>query len=366
VAFALAALAIFVFAVLPFIALALDAPNAHGFALLGSSRLWTLFALTVGRAIAIALIAVAFGIPLGFLLARTDVGGRRIALFVHAFPMFLPPFLLALGWFHVFGREGFAGSARSAALLFGTPGLVVVLVLALTPIITVMTVLALEGIDPSLEDAGRVAASRWRVATRILIPIAWPSAALGAIVVFALAVADLGVPMFLRVDAYPAAVFARLGGIDYAPGEALALVVPLLAVALAVLAVERAIIGRRPFSVLGVRRSHDRFALGRWRMAATVTVWLVVGLGVLPIIALVCRASGGFAIAGDWIGDSVRNSVIDGIAGATAITLLGLVIGHAVARRRRGASALDAIAVLAFVVLRAAMPKAGEQLEEIR
>src|SRR5439155_23528711 len=96
--------------------------------------------------------------------------------------------------------------------LFGAPGLVLVLVLALTPIVTVLTALALEGVDPALEDAGRAAASPWRVATRILLPIAWPSAALGALVVFALAVAELGAPMFLRVSAYPAARRARRRG----------------------------------------------------------------------------------------------------------------------------------------------------------
>jgi len=68
-------------------------------------------------------------------------------------------------------------------------------------------------------------------------------------VVFALSVSELGVPMFLRVDAFTAAVFARLGGIRYAPGEAFALVLPLLPVALGLLFAERRLVGAGSFAV---------------------------------------------------------------------------------------------------------------------
>jgi iron(III) transport system permease protein len=310
--------------------------RAPAFEPLVSLALWALFGKTIARALAVAALAVVLGVPLGFVLARTDVVGRRASLVVHAFPMFLPPFLLALGWSHAIGGA-----------LFGTAGLVGVLALAFAPIVTVLTALALAGIDPALEDAARVVASPWRVATRIALPIAWPSALLGALIVFALAFAELGVPMFLRVDAYPGVVFARLGGIDYAPGEAFALVLPLLAVAVALLAVERTVIGRRPFTVLGARRDHAVFALGRWRIAATLGVWLVAALGALPIVWLAARAR--LSEAWPWIGDSLRNSVVDGALGATAIAAVGLVAGHALARRQRGAAALDAVGVLAFV-----------------
>src|SRR5439155_842953 len=118
-----------------------------------------------------------------------------------------------------------------------------------------------EGVDRALEDAARTVAGPWLVATRILLPIAWPSVALGALVVFALAFSELGVPMFLRVRTYPAAVFARLGGVAYAPGEAFVLVMPLLAVGVVLLWLERRIVGRRSQTVLGLRRDRLVFAL---------------------------------------------------------------------------------------------------------
>ena len=64
--------------------------------------------------------------------------------------------------------------------------------------------------DGALEDAARVAAPPARVLLRIVLPAAAPAIALAALLIFTLALSELWVPMFLRVDAYPAAVFARL------------------------------------------------------------------------------------------------------------------------------------------------------------
>ncbi len=321
-------------------------------ATLGTGRMWALLGRSVALAAGITFIACLLGIPLGLLLARTDVVGARVILLLHAFPLFLPPFLLALGWFYLFGHQGLLGEAATAGLMFGEFGLVSVLALALAPIVTLLVALGLWGADPGLEEAARTVAGPWRVATRILLPAAWPGIALGAIVVFALALSELGVPMFLRVDVYPAAVFARLGGIDYAPGEALALALPLIPIALLLLAAERRLSGRRSFAVLGLRTgSRNPLPLGRWRAAASAACWLVAAVSIAPLASLALRAQqgNGFAAVPDWIGNSLTNSLLAGGLAATGIVIIGFVVGHGVARRRTGATVLDALAVLAFV-----------------
>lgn len=318
----------------------------------GTGRLWALLGRSIALATGVTLIACLLGVPLGLLLARTDVAGGRIVLLLHAFPLFLPPFLLALGWFYLFGRQGLLGGETTGGLLFSEFGLVTVLALAFAPVVTVLVALGLWGADPSLEEAARTVAGPCRVATRILLPAAGPSIALGAIVVFALTLSELGVPMFLRVDVYPAAVFARLGGIDYAPGEALALALPLIPVALLLLTAERRLSGRRSFAVLGLRAgSSNPLPLGRWRAAASTGCWLVAALSIAPIVSLALRAQQGhgFAAVPDWIGTSLGNSLLAGSLAATGIVVTGLVVGHGVARRRAGAAILDALAVLAFV-----------------
>ncbi len=313
-----------------------------------AARTWGLFGITLVRTLAVVAGTLVIGVPLGLLLGRTDVAGRRAALALHAFPAFVPPFLLALGWFHGFGRGGALGSEHTAALLFAEPGVVATLVLAFSPVVTVLVALALEAIDPALEEAGLVVASPGRVAVRILLPIARPAAALGAIIVFALAFGELGVPMFLRVPAYPAAVFARLGATATSTGEAFALVLPLVGVAVGLIAIERGV-GRRAEPVLGPRRARGPLALSRWRVALSLFVWAAVGLGLVPLGLLALKAFPAIGALSTWIGDSLGNSLVPAALAATAITALGAILGWSLARRRPGTRLIDAAATLAFV-----------------
>jgi iron(III) transport system permease protein len=320
-------------------------------ATLGTARTWLLLARSIGLALAVTALAMVVGIPLGVLVGKTDVLGRRAALIAHAFPLFLPPFLLALGWFHLFSLSGTLGSEPSSNLLFGPLGVIGSLALAFAPIVTILTGLGLQGIDPSLEEAGRTVTGPVGVVMRILLPLAWPSIALAALVVFALALSEIGVPMFLRVRTYSAAVFTRLGGIHYAPGEAVALVAPLLLIGGLLVWLDQRIVGRRSFARLGARsRLAQPMALGRLRVPASGVVWMVALASLLPLAGLALRSgASGVREAQAWIGSSLSTSLIAAAAAATVITAVGLFAGYALARRRAGGSALDAMAVLAFM-----------------
>ena len=168
-----------------------------------SPRPWVLLARSLGLSGVVVTGAILLGTPMGLLLARSDIAGRRVLLFAHCFPMFLPPFLLALGWFYILGREGFLGGETSAGALFHPFGHAGVLSLAFAPVVTALVALGLWNLDPSLEEAARVVARPLRVTIGILLPAVWRSIALAGILVFALAFSELGVPMFLRVEVYP-------------------------------------------------------------------------------------------------------------------------------------------------------------------
>lgn len=354
VTLAAAGIVLAVAALLPIFALVVEllGVGADGMRLWGESRTWALLGRSLVLSTIVTALALAIGSPLGVLLGRTDVAGRRAAWLLHAFAMFLPPFLPALGWFHIFGRHGLLGSDATAMLFFSQIGLVAVLSLTFAPVVTSLVALGVIGVDPSLEEAGRTSARPWRVATRIVWPAAWPATALAAIVVFALALSELGVPMFLRVDVFQTAVFARLGGIDYAPGEAIALVLPLVPVAIALLGLERRFAGRRCFEVLGLR-THSRLPLplGRWRLPATVVCWAAVLFSIAPVVSLAIRAARGvgFSAVFQWARYAPINGLVAATVAASVILLAGVVIGHAIARRSRAARWLDALAVLTFV-----------------
>ena len=337
-----------------FVGLGADLVGDHvtELALLESTRPWRLFAITFVRAACVAACALAIGVPFGVLVARSDAPGRRVAFALHGLPGFLPPYLLALGWFHLFGRTGLFGSEWTASLLFGEFGAVAVLTLALAPLATALTALGAWGMDASLEDAARVTASPKRVLARTVLPAAAPGIAVAAVLIFALAFAEVGVPMLLRVDAYPAAVLARLGGIDFAPSEALVLALPLGLVALVLLALERRLVASRDYAVLGLRgAARAPLPLDGWRVPAAVACALAAVLAVAPLLALgiVAARGGGLTSVPQWIGGSFGVSLLTATGGATVIVLLGVPLAHALIRGRPGARLTDGLAILAFV-----------------
>ncbi|MBI4584348.1 MAG: iron ABC transporter permease [Planctomycetes bacterium] len=353
-----AGLALFLAAFLPlawtFIEAAAADPPAlrRGLAALKAARPWILLGRSLTLAAAATALALLLGVPLGLLLGKTEVWGRRLALALQALPMSLPPFLLGLGWFYLFGAQGFVGSEASRRILFSELGAVLVLGLAFAPVASSLTALGLWGVDAALEEAARVVAGPVRVAVRILLPAAWPAVALAALIVFTLAFSELGVPMFLRVEVYPAAVFARLGGMDFAIAEAGFLTIPLWLVAIVLLGIERSLFRRRSFAVAGLRgRSAAPLPLGRLRFPAAACCWLATLLLLAPILSLAARAGrgGGFSAANQWLWPSLANSLILGCAAASLLAVVGAVLGHAAARRRPGEKILDGLAALAFL-----------------
>jgi len=298
----------------------------------------------------VTLFAIICGVPIAFLAAYTDLPGRRAVILLHAFPSFLPPFLIALGWYYVFGRRGLLGSDATAGLLFGRAGAVMILGTALAPLVSVIVLLGFGGIDPSLIDAARLAAGSRRTVTGILLPLARPAIGLAAVVVFALALSEVGVPTFLRVRTYAALVFSRLAGIDYAPAEAAALAMPLVGITATMLGIERWLMQRSSFGVVGLRSATVAFPLGAWRLTTAAIVWFFVAVAMVPLASLAVRAGpAGFVGAHAWIGETLTNGLVAAAGAATVILVLAIVLGAELARRRLAGSVGDAIAVLAFV-----------------
>lgn len=335
---------------LPFAAVTLELVLHPAAALqaLSSARLLGLLWTTLVRSALVTALSVALGLVLGVLLFRTDLPGRRLALGAHVLPLFIAPFLLALGAAQLFGRTGLLGSEQSARALYGEWGAVVIELLAFTPIVTGLVGLGLSSVDASLEDAARVAARPWRVLVGILLPLSLPSLALGALLVFALSFSELGVPMFVRVRAYPAAVFARLGGMVYEPGEAVGLGLPLLVVALCLLAIERQI-ARRTRPARGLRRGLPRLPLGHARWALGILVLTLCWAGLAPLAGLAVRAAPAFRDISAWMGSSVQTSLLSALASATLVTVLASVLGLALGRGAPVGRVIDAFATLSFV-----------------
>lgn len=313
--------------------------------LLGSAGPWVLLLRSLGLAASVTAGTLTLGVPMATVLARGRLSRscRRALFALHALPMFLPPLLPALGWFHLLRGPG------ARAWLFSAGGVAFTLILTFTPVVTALVALALRSLSPALVESGRVVASARRVLWRLELPAVRPAAVLAGLLVFALTLSELAVPMFLRVDVYPAAVLTRLGGVVYAPQEAAALALPLLGVGLALLAVERRVAGPGARALLALRSDPSP--------PVDLPPPLVGFAGLLalasaaPVGALVLRSlDGGFEHLGMWLGDSPWNTLRGALAAATLMAMVALALGHALARARPWARRLDAVLLLTFFV----------------
>jgi iron(III) transport system permease protein len=97
--------------------------------------------------------------------------------------------------------------------------------------------------------------------------------------------------------------------------------------------------------------AREPITLGPWRPVASLAAWLTVILALAPllVLGLVAVRGGGLTVLPRWVGLAPWNSLLSGAVAATVIAALGFVLGHAAARRIRGATGLDALAMLAFI-----------------
>jgi len=203
-------------------------------------RLSVIVALT-----AVALLALP-GLALGWLLARVDFHGRALVdALVHA-PLVLPP--VALGWLllELCKPSGLLGvwlHPLGLDLVYTWKGAAVAAAVMAAPLLIRAVRLAVELVDPKLEDAARTCgAAPWRVLLTVTLPLAAPGIVAGLMLAFARALGEYGATITLCGDipgetrTMPVAIHALLDlpG-DHGEPTAALLAVMSLAVALAAL-----------------------------------------------------------------------------------------------------------------------------------
>lgn len=331
-------------------------------ALLSSPQEWRLLGRSALLAGLVALGAAALGGPLGLFLAKTDVPGRAAWTALFTVPLLVPPYIYAIGWFYVLGRGGLVGAvlgpaaaARTSSLFFGLPGCVGVLSVTFMPVIMLLTVAFAAAVPPRLEEAARLVAGWPAVLSRITVPLAVPGLALGALLVFLLALGEFGVPMFLRYDVYAVESYTQFSAF-YDAEAATAAALPLALIALLLLALERRFLGVtvRPLPILAPTSKALRLSLGRGPgVAALLVLSLGLFLVALPLGALANQAGSGVALAEAVRrgGDALARSLGFAAAGATALTALGFLLGYLAWRRALpGWRLVDAATILLFAL----------------
>ena len=337
-----------------------------------------IFWAPLGNTLTIALGGVAVAMTLGtlfaWLLARTDMAGRRWFASALIIPYILPGWTFALAWLTLFknrstgGHPGWfeaMGLSPPDWLAYGPVPTILILGLHYMPFVILLVGGALRNLDAQLEEQARVlGASQSRAAMRIAIPLMRPALISAAILVFAECIGDFGVPYVLGLpvnyDVLSTSLYRAVNSRQ--EGMAAVFAAAILVIGALSLATDLWLLrNARRFATIGGKGAIDRPSpLGLWRLPAAGLAGLVFAAGVVvPLVVLalttLMRVPGLFE-AGNftldfWIGtglptmafrdgllrtpqfwSAVQNTVVIVGTASIAAGLLGMLVGHSASR----------------------------------
>jgi molybdate transport system permease protein len=141
-------------------------------------------------------LAIVFGTPVAYLLARRSFPGKLLVDLLVDLPIVLPPTVAGVALLVAFGRRGVLGpQLEGAGIELAFTGTAVVLAqLFVSAPYYIRTVKAgFESVSPEYEGvAATLGASPLRIFWRIVLPLAWPSVVAGAILCWARGLSELG------------------------------------------------------------------------------------------------------------------------------------------------------------------------------
>ncbi|WTT40818.1 ABC transporter permease [Kitasatospora sp. NBC_00085] len=231
------------FLVLPVVGLLVRAPWSSLSDQLTSTEVWEALRLSLVCATAATGVSLVLGVPLAWLLARTDLPGRRLVRALVTLPLVLPPVVGGVALLLVLGRRGIVGSWLDSAfgitLPFTTTGVIIAEAFVAMPFLVISVEGALRAADPRYEEAAAtLGASRLTAFRRVTLPLIAPGIAAGAVLAWARALGEFGATITFagnfpgRTQTMPLAVYLAM---ESDPEAAIALSLVLLVVSVAVL-----------------------------------------------------------------------------------------------------------------------------------
>jgi molybdate transport system permease protein len=232
------------FLVLPLIALVVRAPWSRTPELLLGSDVSAALRLSLVSASCATAICLVLGVPLAWVLARTDLPGRTIVRALVTIPLVLPPVVGGVALLLLLGRRGLVGQYLDAWFGISLPFTTAAVVLAEAFVAMPFLVLAVEGAlrsaDRRYDDAAAtLGASRLTTFRRVTLPLAAPGLTAGTVLCFARALGEFGATITFA-GSFPGVTRTMPLGVYLAletdPDAAIALALVLLAVSVLILA----------------------------------------------------------------------------------------------------------------------------------
>ena len=157
--------------------------------------------LTFTASLVATVLAFVCGVPLAYLLARTDFPGKWLVEGIVDLPIVVPHSAAGIALLMVFGRRALLG--RTFGLLglkfvSAAPGIVIAMLFVSLSFLVSSAREGFESVDPRLERVARtLGASPWGAFWRVAFPLAWRSILSGMILMWARGLSEFGAVVIL-------------------------------------------------------------------------------------------------------------------------------------------------------------------------
>jgi len=184
------------FVALPCVALVLNVRVEQVWGAFGRPWVRDAMLLSLKTSLLATACCVVFGSPAAYVLARTEVVGKRLVDAALQLPLVLPPIVAGVGLLMAFGRRGLLGHALSVVgieIPFTTAAVVLAQVFMGFPLHVQAARAGFESVPRSVEEASRTLGyGSFATLFRVTIPLSWPALVSGAILCWGRAMGEFG------------------------------------------------------------------------------------------------------------------------------------------------------------------------------
>jgi sulfate transport system permease protein len=203
------------------------------------------YLLTFGTSFAAALVNLALGLLLAWVLIRYTFPGKKIVDSLIDLPLALPTAVAGLVYSSLYVEKGWLGQYLVPVGIHGAYSrfaIVLVLVFIGLPFVVRTVQPILEDLDPESEEAAAsLGATRWQTFLNVILPTLFPALVTGFALAFARGIGEYGSVVFVsgnmpyKTEIAPILIVARLEEFAYREATAIAVVLLVISFALLVL-----------------------------------------------------------------------------------------------------------------------------------
>lgn len=274
-------------------------------------------------------LALVVAVPMAWLVARTDLPGRRIWALLAALPLVFPSYVAAFALVAALGPRGalqsWLGVEQLPRLAYGYSGALIALGLFTYPYIYLPLVGAMRRLDPALEESARsLGASRLRIFFTVILPQLRLALSGGALLVALYTLSDFGAVSIVRYNTFTLSIYNAYQGVfDRTTAAALGSVLVVLTLIL-IAGEARWVAGYRPYRSRATSPP-ERLALGFWRWPVTLAMALLVTVNVGIPLAVVTVWGGAGLLQLEGLAEvaapAVRSLGVSALAAVCAVLL---------------------------------------------